>query len=49
MRASVSWAKVILRHAADEWAGVELFLQRWAEFVSQQHHDRSSACEQVLA
>ena len=34
--ASVSWAKIILLHSADERAGFELFFKLLAEFVHEQ-------------
>lgn len=38
--ASVSWAKVILLHSADERAGFELFFELLAEFVNKQRPDQ---------
>lgn len=35
--ASVSWAKVILLHSADERAGFELFFELLAEFIHERH------------
>ena len=33
VKASVSWAKIILLYSADERAGFELFFELWEEFV----------------
>ena len=37
--ASVSWAKVILLHSADERAAFELFFGLLAEFINEHHPD----------
>jgi hypothetical protein len=47
--ASVSWAKIILLHSADERAGFELFFELWAEFVSQQRQITTNEYERVVA
>ncbi|EKU98365.1 hypothetical protein Lepto7375DRAFT_7648 [Leptolyngbya sp. PCC 7375] len=36
VRASVSWAKIVLLHAVDERGGFELFYELWDEFMAQQ-------------
>lgn len=36
INASVSWAKIILLHTADERAGFELFFELWNDFLSEQ-------------
>lgn len=42
--ASVSWAKIILLHSVDEWAGFELFFDLWSKFVDEQHpHEEMQA------
>jgi hypothetical protein len=49
--ASVSWAKIILLHSADERAGFELFFELWDEFIRQQRTppEYSSEYERAIA
>lgn len=50
VRATVSWAKVILLHAADERSGFELFFELWTEFLqrNQQPEETSRQLEPEL-
>ena len=46
---SISWAKIILLHSADERAGFELFFELWTEFISQQLKRIPDEYEKVVA
>ena len=47
--ASVSWAKIILLHAASEQAGFELFYDLWNEFIAEQSDAVVNEHEKVVA
>ena len=47
--ASVSWAKIVAMHSANERAGFGMFFDLWSEFIAQQHPTSQDKCENFIA